>query len=889
MRPDGSYLQTANAPVRFTFAPEAGRQRGVEMDHFKLWVKQGSTVVAEELVQSSVPAVELPLPAGRYSWHVQWWSKTGQTSLVRESEVVVPDSSDIWDGIPWLGANDKNEFMADVNLGGSAEDQVELLVATLGFGYVQINDQEISKDVLSYSGWTRIDKRVLYRSYDVTSLLNASKGGKLFVSLGCGYRCDPENRFPAYSDSVDRSMDTVPKVLRLQLRLKSQSSGPAFHSGSPGWMARQGPVTEDSVYNGVTFIPAATGPWGPATALAAGSGPQGQMVPATFPGVQVTREDLAVKITQPSPGLYVVDFGTNVAGVCSISIPGPATVTLRHGEILQHAQMPQVKNPDPNRIWFGNLRSATANDTVVVTSALNDWWPRFTYHGFRYVEVSGYPGTLTQDNIKRLVLHTALEDKASVSFDDEVLQAIHIGSKGAQQSNLMQVPTDCPQRDERLGWMGDAALSASSMLLHFHYAPMASAYVDSIADELGSDGTLPDVVPFQRYGGRPGDLSWSAAFLDLVYGLWKEDGLLTPAANHWADIKLHVSDLRRQYKNAGNLSHLPPHYGDWCPPPVNGVQEHPGGSFTPAFSLTRGVGQAAELGKALGGSAAQDAEAMQTWYSNLVQEFHQSFYNADKQTYDKGVMINYVLPLALGSVPDSEKTAFVQGLLQYIAAHNNTWTGGIINNRFLFEVLADNGAIDLAWTMLKRKEYPSYGYMYFNDLEPATENMWELPDAPFEGDGMNSRNHHMFSSVGQFLVTHGAGLSLDMPSNEVRAVVGSLEGASASIVTAFGAAHFRWSRSTSTQPHNIDAEITVPIGMTAQVFLPLAAGAINLIGGNGVAALRTSLGVKSVHETVQHQGSTFTVVTVGSGHYRFVNAQEIPAVSASPPSTVIFE
>merc|ERR1711937_345321 len=124
-------------------------------------------------------------------------------------------------------------------------------------------------------------------------------------------------------------------------------------------------------------------------------------------------------------------------------------------------------------------------------------------------------------------------------------------------------------------------------------------------------------------------------------------------------------------------------------------------------------------------------------------------------------MTSFVLPLALGATPAAVKSKVVGNLLQYIRTHNNTWWGGIINNRFLFDVLQDNGAADVAVSMLKRKEYPSYGYMYFNDLEPARECMWELPDGPFEGTGMNSRNHHMFSSVGKFLMDHIGGLRVN--------------------------------------------------------------------------------------------------------------------------------
>lgn len=864
LAPDGAYPVAPDVPVRFTFAPES-EVRGATMESFSLWVRAGGQEVARREVKSSDPVLELPLGPGRYTWGVQWRAASGQLSQAAEAGLLVAAGPDAWEGVPWLGAADANEFLAEATFGAG---DAELMVATLGFGYVTVNGQEVSPDVLSYSGWTETAKRVLFRSYNITSLLNATRGATFRVFLGCGYRCDPQNRFPAYQDPADRSQDTIPKIFRLQVHVAGQR---AFCSGSRAWMARSGPVSQDSVYGGETYVAAAAGAWKPAAPLPAGWGPKGAMVPATFPGVQVLRQDSPVSITQPAPGVHVVDFGSNVAGVCSISVPAAATVSLKHGELMQHARLPDLKTPDPSRVYFGNLRSAEANDTLVADAPIQGWWPRFTYHGFRYVEVYGYPGELTASAIKRLVLGTAVPEKASANFSDEVLQAIHVGSRGAQRSNLMQVPTDCPQRDERLGWMGDMSLSVESMLLHFDMSDMAAAFVDSMVDTMGADGSLPDVVPHQRYGGRPADLSWSSAFVGSLHAMWKA-GDLRPAAAHWLAIEAHVGNLESQLARAGGkLVKLPEPYGDWCPPPVTpGARdkETPSKGFAAAFSLVHVLQQAAELGTAIGGPAAKSAQEIADRASKLAVEFHQSYYNKRTKQYDNGAMITYVLPFALGVVPASEQAAVVKNLLGKIAAKNNTWSGGIINNRFLFDVLHDHGAADVALGMLQRKTYPSYGYMYFNEYEPARECMWELPDAPFQGTGMNSRNHHMFSAVGHYLLTRVAGLSQG-PDGDLVAVVGQLQGASVRLRLPRGDASFRWARSAE----ELEAELQVPVGLSATVHVPSQFGALFLDDvplQEGGAVLRVSPGV-------QRHGSTFTSVTVSSGHYLFRTAAPRPA------------
>ncbi|CAE7618777.1 unnamed protein product [Symbiodinium natans] len=790
------------------------------MQGFWLQISQRGREVLNRTFTTPLPHAELHLLPGRYRWQVQWFSTAGEVSEVASSDVVVADGDDVWTGIPWMGANDTNEYETTFDFHAGKTDQVELLVTTLGFGYVQINGHEVSQDILSYAGWTRTDRRVLYRTYEVTQLLNATAGGRLLVALGCGYRCDPKGRFPSYKDQPEGfHTDTVPKAFRLQLRINGQR---VLHTGTPGaWRRRQGAVTLDSVYDGEVYNPRAVGPWMASEALPLAHGPRGTMVAASFPGVQVTRIDHPLSITQPADGVHVVDFGSNVAGVCQISVPQAATVTLKHGEVLQHSAMP-LKKVDPSRVYFDNLRSAAANDTLVLDGPIQNWRPRFTYHGFRYVEVYGFPGQLTADLIQRLVMNTAVSDKVNVTLGDEVLQAIHMGSKGVQRSNLMQVPTDCPQRDERLGWMGDASLSAASLLAHWNYKSMVSAFVDSMVDELGADGSLPDVVPFQRFGGRPADLSWSAAFLENLWSLWQE-GELKPAQTHWESVKAHVSKLRATYAAAGNITKLPQSYGDWCPPPRtpgSKTSEKPPAGFTSAASLMRSVRQAAELGTALGGSAAKDAEAMHDWHQSMLREFHAGYYNPVNQTYANGVMATYVLPLAIGAVPATEVPAVSRGLLKYIADHGNTWTGGIITVRFLFDVLHDIGAAATALSMLQKKDYPSYGYMYFNEYEPANESMWEVPDAPYQGPGMNSRAHHMYSSVGHYLTARVAGISLSQ-GHHVKMVVGQLDQVTASLGTDFGTVHFSWSRKPT-----LVVEVVVPVGIVAHLLVPVSDGSV---------------------------------------------------------------
>jgi len=220
-------------------------------------------------------------------------------------------------------------------------------------------------------------------------------------------------------------------------------------------------------------------------------------------------------------------------------------------------------------------------------------------------------------------------------------------------------------------------------------------------------------------------------------------------------------------------------------------------------------------------------------------------------------MITDVLPLALDAVPTDLHESVVQSLLDHISSKNGTWTGGIINNRFLFDVLHDEGHADVALAMLKKRDYPSYGYMYFNDLEPAKECMWELPDSPYQGTGMNSRNHHMFSSVGHYLVARVAGLSHNPISREFSAVVGSEPRSTATLHTTEGEAGFSWTRSSGA----LEVNVVVPEGLRARLYVPVADGPLHL-----------DRRVKVKSEEVLRHRQKFNGVVLESGSHRLTTS-----------------
>ena len=447
----------------------------------------------------------------------------------------------------------------------------------------------------------------------------------------------------------------------------------------------------------------------------------------------------------------IVDFGSNAAGVCILDVSSlnDTTVTLHHAEVPLH--MPY--GPANGSLFYGNLRSAVSIDTYVASpsTAMKTYKPSFTYHGFQYVEVKGFLHTLKSGDIYRVRRNTNLQAN-QFNSSSPLVNNIQAAVVSGQLSNMMSVPTDCPQRDERLGWMGDAGLSADSMAMNFNTNAFHRNFLKLIRDEQDGNGSIPDVVPFVHGGGRPADPSWSAALPQIVWVLWKYQNDLHTAAEFYPTITKYLSFMKAMIPPEGFAKYFA-RYGDWCPPPpVKKVSA----SFTSAFSLLVNINQTAELALALG--KMDDHKQYLAEYAEFKNMFNKAFMGPNNEYVD-GSQISYVLPLTLGSVPSAQAATFIKNFINRINEDKVHVTSGIIGTKFLFPILTNLKYHDVAMEIAEQKDYPSYGYMLLNPYEPAT-SIWELWNGWDGNSGMDSRNHHMFSSVSGWFRTGLVGLEL---------------------------------------------------------------------------------------------------------------------------------
>ena len=696
------------------------------------------------------------LESGRvFLWQVSWWDEKGNRA---DSEEIghfltgVLDQSK-WDDAKWLALPNISSsvvFSKSIELPNKIF-QATLHISGLGFFRATVNEVDLHRradpPIFLAPGWTNYQYRVPYMTFSITELVKESTIN-ISVVLGVGWR-DPSAY--KYHNPAPPHPDSYPYVLRAYIDvLYSDNSTGEFFTDTT-WSGSMSAFTTDSIYNGETFHEDSLLNQEFLTPTVV-DGPCGTLYLPNIPYIAETASVQAVSIKDhpTDKTKQIVDFGTNSAGVCKLNtqpLSSGTHVTMKHAEVLQH---PPYGNADGS-LYFSNLRSAQQLDTIYHKSS-SIYQPSFTYHGFRYVEVTGYPRKLTVQDITKVEVHSAVNRNGNFDSSTPLLKKIQENVERGQLSNLMSVPTDCDQRDERLGWMGDAGLSSDSMAVNFDMDAFFMNYLQLIADEQSSsDASVPDVVPFCRYGGRPADPSWGSAFTQIVWVLLKQYKNVEAARYFFPDIYRYVMFENSQVSSNG-IGHIPGRYGDWCPPPP---MKRVTTSLPSAFSYLNNVQQLSEIAAAIGDTS--NASYFRQLFDKQAAEFNSFFLSSDHKYLDD-LQVSYTLPLYLDIVPSNLKDSLVAYYLNKITTTDKTHnTAGIIGIKFILPLLTRLSQDALAMNLVEQTDYPSWGFMIYNGIEEAT-TLWELWNSHNGSAGMDSRNHHMFSSVSQWIRTHSIGL-----------------------------------------------------------------------------------------------------------------------------------
>lgn len=725
-----------------------------------------------------------------------------------------------------------------------------------GISELYLNGAKVGDAVLS-PGLTDYDKHVLYVTYDVTRQIAQGKNA-LGVMLGNGRYYAPRAQVPTGTRDFG-----YPKLI-LQLDVEYDDGSRLAVASDESWkLTSKGPIRANNEYDGEEYDarlePAGwdrpgfdDSKWEAAHIVGA---PAGRLAAQVAEPLRVTETVKPVSVKQLRPGVYIFDMGQNLVGWCRLKVSGPAgtQVTLRHAETLDA----------DGSLYLANLRSAKATDIYTLKGGAPEVWePRFTYHGFRYVELTGFPGTPTAASLEARVVHDDMERAGDFTSSNQLLNSIHRNMFWGIRGNYRSIPTDCPQRDERQGWLGDRGQVSRSESYMFDVAAFYSKWMTDLEDSQRPSGSIPDVSP-NFWSTYNDDLTWPGTIV-FVHGMLYDQYADKRVLGRGYDAMKRWLDYEKTFVKDGLISK--DQYADWCVPPENPKLIH---SQDPArvtdktliatsyyYELLRQLSRYARI---LDKPA--DAAEFDRLSAAVKDTFQRRFFKLESSMYDNGTQTSSVLPLYFGMVPEDFRSAVVQTLVRNIQQKSDGHVGtGLVGAQWLMRTLSDNGQVDLAYKIATQKTYPGWGYM----VDMGATTIWELWNGNTADPAMNSGNHVMqIGDLAVWMYEYLAGIRADPENPGFRHAIirpypaGDLTFVKATHKTMYGALNSSWKREKGI----FTLDLTVPANTTATVWVPakdaaaVTESAKKAANAKGVKFVRSEAGA--------------AVFEVGSGIYSF--------------------
>jgi len=691
----------------------------------------------------------------------------------------------------------------------------------LGLSELYLNGNRVGDEVLSpaLSDYT---KRDFYVTHNVTDLLK-SGANAIGVVLGNGRYYAPRLESPTHTLTYG-----FPKLL-LQMRLEYEDGSDEVVSDDSWKLTDAGPIRANNEYDGEEYDARMdlTGwaepgfddsKWERPQLVAA---PGGEMAAQMIPPIRITGTIKPLSVSEPEPGVFIFDMGQNMVGWCRLKVSGPAgaQISLRFAETLK---------PD-GTLYLDNIRDAKVTDKYTLKGGGEEAWePRFTYHGFRFVEVRGWPGKPALDSITGCIVNDDVATAGEFSCSNPMINRIYENIVWGVRGNYRSIPTDCPQRDERQGWLGDRSVESKGETFLFNVAALYSKWTQDMLDAQRPSGSVPDVCPpyWPLYNDS---VTWPSSVV-LIPGALRDQYGDTSVIEHRYPGMVKWVDYMSGFIKDGIISK--DSYGDWCVPPENATMIHskdPARKTAPAILATTYfyhclrlmAGYAAQLGKA------EDVERFGKLAEDLKTSLNKKFYDPERGYYDNGSQTSCVLPLAFDMVPPDQRGRVFDRLVEKITRESKGHVGtGLIGGQWLNRVLTQGGREDLAYGFATNSTYPGWGYM----VEQGATTIWELWNGNTADPAMNSGNHVML--VGDFIIwlyEDLAGIKSDPDKPGFKHIimrpqpVGDLSWVRASHDSPYGRITSDWKienglfRWNVIVPANATATVSLPVGDASQV------------------------------------------------------------------------
>jgi alpha-L-rhamnosidase len=808
-----------------------------------------------------------PLRSGtRYYWQVRVWDNAGRVSDWSKPAFW---ETGLLDRTDWKAQWIKPDLIEDTTRANpspllrrefslrSGIRSARLYVTSLGLNAIELNGQPVT-DAVFRPGWTSYNKRLQYDTYDVTRFVHAGVNA-IGATLGDGwYR--GHFGFEGMRNNYGTGLGLLAQIVVRYASGEWQIIGSDDH-----WKASTGPILLSNLYDGETYDARLEkegwsrpgyndGSWRGVKPLERVSA---SLVAPVGPPARRKQEIKPLRIIHTPAGETVFDLGQNMVGWVRLKVSGPAgtVVRLRHAEVLDKA----------GNFYTANLRDA--KQTVQYTlkgGGMEIYEPHFSFHGFRYVAIDGFPDTPTLDAITGIVVYSDLEQTGTFTSSNALLNRLQENIVWGQRGNFLDVPTDCPQRDERMGWTGDAQVFSRTAAFNMDVSGFMAKWLADVAADQKSDGAVPWVIPdvLSKGEGTAGSAGWSDAAVIVPWNMYEAYGDTTLLRRQYASMRKWV-EYERAQAGFTLLWTKGFHFGDWLAFQTT-RPDYPGATTDKDLIATAYFAHSTDLLARSAGVLGNVDDARE--YRNLFERIRAAFqheYVTPTGRLTSNTQTAYVLALDFNLIPESLRASASARLANDVREMGHLTTG-FLGTPALTRMLSENGYLTDAYKLLLNEDYPSWLY----EVKHGATTIWERwdgekPDSTFEDAGMNSFNHYAYGAVGDWMYRVLAGLNSDPEEPGYRHIVirpqpgGGLTYANATLMTPYGEAASGW----KIEGSRLHVIARIPANTYATAYLPAARSDAVHEGGIPLSA------VPGVRRITQTDGTL--VIEIGSGEYDF--------------------
>jgi alpha-L-rhamnosidase len=811
---------------------------------------------------------QLLQPGKKYFWQVRVWDNEGKASPwseVANWQMGLLDSTE-WKA-KWIESPlDKDgehrpaiHFRKEFQSSKKIRSAVAYITAH-GLYEAMINGKRVGDFYLT-PGWTSYNKRLQYQTFDVTNLLNQGNNA-VGVTLGNGWY----RGFLAWGGNKNSWGDDISLLFQLEITYSDGSKELILSDGS--WKSSAGSIQDAEIYNGEIIdsrkeksgwnnIGYNDSDWVPVTEK---NYSKSVLLATQNEPVKKHETFSPVKVFTTPKGERIIDLGQNLVGWVMVKLNGKAgdTIKISHAEVL---------DKDGN-FYTENLRAAKAQAIYILKGGEENLEPHFTFFGFRYIKIEGLNGEIKPENFTAVALYSDMQPTGTFACSNPLINQLQHNIQWGQRGNFLDVPTDCPQRDERLGWTGDAQAFSRTAAFNMNVNNFFAKWLKDVAADQFESGSVPFVIPNVLGPNAGGSTGWADVATIIPWNMYLLYGDRRILETQYPSMKAWVDYMTKNSKN--DLWNTGFHFGDWLF--YRPFDDNDGRSAVTdkyliaqsfwAYSTQLLINAANALGKT------NDANV----YSDLLKRIKDAYlkeYVTPNGRLVSGTQTAYVLALNFDMLPEPLRPLIAQRLVDNIKDYGVQLTTGFLGTPYLCHVLTRFGYDDIAYQLLLRDKYPSWLY----PVEMGATTIWERwdgikPDGSFQTPGMNSFNHYAYGAIGDWMYRTVAGINIDEKVPGYKKIIikphltDSLSFASASLQTYYGKISSEWKKENGQLILNVE----VPANTTATIFIP----AINV---DSVLESGKKLNLQKEIEIAESKNG-YIMVKTGSGKYSFqINEQ----------------